>query len=239
MIFDPSNLGYWVLLGSGVLLYLFVIFSGGGDDDMDMDTDLDVDADIDAEVDGDLDGDANGEVEGDGFGVWSVLSWFGFGQAPLMLLLATDLSLWGLFGWMLNVAWQTPTGFLGIVVFFGSGAIALWIGKLLAYPLGKVFAAFGEDVSGDRLIGCVGIVASKNLPHYTAGKVGQGDVYDAARNLVTIPVSLPHWAEVTPLRGDKILIVDRTEHSYLAIAKDSSDEDRWLADAKRLNQAEP
>ncbi|ACB00626.1 MULTISPECIES: OB-fold-containig protein [Cyanophyceae] len=238
MIFDASNLGYWVLLGSGILLYLFVIFSGGGDDDLDMeadfDADIDADIDLDADVDGDLDGDT--EVEGEGFGLWSVLSWFGFGQAPLMLLLATDLSLWGLLGWMFNVGLRTPTGFLGIVVFFGSGAIAFWIGKLLAYPLGKVFAAFGEDVSSDRLIGCLGVVSSKTLPHYVAGKIGQADVYDSARNLMTVPVSLPHWAEVIPRRGDKILIVDRTEHSYLAIAKDSSDEDRWLAEVKQLPQ---
>lgn len=229
MIFDLSNLGYWVLLGSGMLLYLVVIFSGGGDDDMDADFDPDMDADID----GDLDSDMEGEVTGGGSGLWSVLSWFGFGQAPLMLLLATDLSLWGLFGWMFNAALQTPTGLLNVFVFLGSGAIAFWIGRLLARPLGKIFASFGEDASGDRLVGCVAVVTSKNLPHYTEGKIGQADVYDAAHNFVTIQVSLPHWAQVTPAYGDKILIVDRTEHSYLAIAKDSSDEDRWLADPHR------
>jgi hypothetical protein len=225
MIFDTANLGYWILLGTGVLLYVFVILSGGGDDDVD--ADLDVDADVDADVDGDTDADS------DGSGFLGILSWFGFGQAPLMLLLATDCSLWGLLGWLFNV-WvavgtgKMPTGFLGAVVFCLSGAIALWIGKLLAYPLGKMFASFGEDVSSDRLIGCEGTVSSKNLPYYTEGKVGQVDVYDAARNMVTIHAGLPHWATVVPIRGQKIMIIERTEHTYLAIAKESSDEDQWL-----------
>ncbi|MGB2924252.1 MAG: DUF1449 domain-containing protein [Limnothrix sp.] len=240
MIFDAANLGYWILLGAGVFLFLFVIFSGGGDDDFDadMDADFDVDVDADFEVDADIDSDldADADADGDGFGVFSILSWFGFGQAPLMLLLATDCSLWGLLGWMLNF-WvglgtgAIPTGFLGGAIFFGSGAIAFSIGKMLAYPLGKIFASFGEDVSSDRLIGCEGIVSSKKLPHYTEGTVGQVDVYDAARNMVTVNASLPHWAQVVPLRGQKILILERTEHSYLAIAKESSDEDHWLKDS--------
>lgn len=226
MIFDTANAGYWILLGTGVLLYLFVIVSGGGDED--------VDADIDADVDGDV------EAEGDSFGVFAVLSWFGFGQAPLMLLLATDCSVWGLLGWIFNVGLgaglgSVPTGLLGILVFLSSGAIALWVGRVLAHPLGKIFASFGEDVSSDRLIGCIGTVSSKQLPHYTEGKIGQADVYDAARNMVTVHASLPHWAQVVPVRGQQILIVDRTEHSYLAIAKDSSDEDRWLQDLKGIN----
>ncbi len=230
MLFDWANLSYWILLGIGVFLYLFVIFSGGGEDDIEADIEADLDVDVDADIDGDVDSDLDGESD---FSVFSLLSWFGFGQAPLMLLLATDCSLWGLLGWIFNV-WlgsalgSIPTGLLGTGVFVASGAIALWIGKLLAYPLGKIFASFGEDASSDRLIGCVGTVISKQLPHYTEGKVGQADVYDAARNMVTISVSLPHWAQVIPKRDQSILIIDRTEHSYLAIAKESSDEDRWL-----------
>lgn len=236
MIFDAANLGYWVLLGTGVFLYLFVIFSGGGDEDID----AEVDTDLDADVDGDLDAEANGNS----FGMLSFLSWFGFGQAPLMLLLATDLSLWGLLGWIFNVWFgagmgKIPTGFLGTIIFLVSGAIALWVGKLLAYPLGKIFASFGEDASSDRLIGCIGTVSSKSLPHYTEGKVGQVDLYDASRNMVTIHASLPHWAQVIPLRGQQILLIDRTEHTYLAIAKDSSDEDRWMQDAQSLKSTHP
>ncbi|NEQ25658.1 MAG: DUF1449 family protein, partial [Microcoleus sp. SIO2G3] len=101
MIFNFANLPYWILLGSGVLLYLFVIFSGGGGDDADLDVDADVDADLDADADVDADG-------GD-FSIASALGWLGIGKAPLVLLLATDLSLWGLLGWMLNITVGTPS----------------------------------------------------------------------------------------------------------------------------------
>ncbi|AFY37748.1 hypothetical protein Lepto7376_1399 [[Leptolyngbya] sp. PCC 7376] len=255
MIFDTANLGYWVLLGTGVLLFLFVIFSGGGDDDLDadidadvdidvdvdvdvdVDADIDADIDVDADIDADVDGDIDGDVEANGnFGILSILSWFGFGQAPLMILLAIDCSLWGLLGWIFNV-WiavgigEIPTGLLGIGVFWVSGAIALWTGKLLAYPLGKIFASFGEDVSSERLVGCEGTVSSKILPSYIDGKVGQVDVYDAARNMVTVNASSPPWASIMPTRGQKILIIEHREHSYLAIVKGSSDEDKWLRES--------
>ena len=70
MLFDLANLPYWILLGIGVVLFLLVIISGGGDSDLDIDADADVDADL---------------------GSWEIWGWLGFGQAPLILLLATDL----------------------------------------------------------------------------------------------------------------------------------------------------
>jgi len=90
MLFSPANLPYWIFLGIGVLLFLFMIISGGGEQDFDIDADVDADADFDA--------DSNNQL---GFGQF--LGWVGIGKAPLILLLATDLSLWGVLGWMLNV----------------------------------------------------------------------------------------------------------------------------------------
>jgi hypothetical protein len=53
-LFDLSNLPYWILLGMGVLLFLFVIVSGGGDDDLDVDADIDADLDADLDIDADF-----------------------------------------------------------------------------------------------------------------------------------------------------------------------------------------
>ena len=94
MLFDLANLPYWIFLGMGVLLFLLVIVSGGGDDDIDIDADvdLDVDLDVDADFGSDTDTDADGE------GGIEILGWLGIGNAPLILLLATDCSLLGLFG---------------------------------------------------------------------------------------------------------------------------------------------
>lgn len=220
MLFDSANLSYWILLGIGILLFLLVIVSGGGDDDIELDADADVDADIDT---------------GSDFSTGQILGWLGLGKAPLVLLLAIDLSIWGITGWLLNVIiggiiGYIPLQFLGLggVILIASCSFSLFFGSLIARPLGKIFASFGEDVSSDRLIGCVGTVVSKKIPYLTEGKIGQVDVTDSASNLVSLSVSLPSWAEKIPIRGEKVLIIEQGDLGYLAIAKDSVDEDRWL-----------
>ena len=65
------------------------------------------------------------------------------------------------------------------------------------------------------------------------GKIGQVDVLDSARNLVTINATLPSWAKVVPGRGTQVLVIDRQPHNYLVIAKDSSDEQEWLMNSSR------
>ncbi|MFE4107373.1 DUF1449 domain-containing protein [Almyronema epifaneia] len=238
MIFDLANLPYWIFLGTGILLFLFVILSGGGDDDLEVDTEVDLDADLDIEADldtdvetnpVDLDADSDGELS-----LGQVLAWFGIGRAPLILLLALDLSIWGLGGWLLNVAiaeitGQIPLGFGAGGVLVLSLAIALLIGSLVSRPVGKVFAAFSEDASEDRLIGCVGRVVSAALPFESSSKIGQVDVIDAARNLVTVSAVIPDWANITVRRGANVIVIDRTVRSYLVIAQDSLDQERWLA----------
>lgn len=158
MLFSLTNLPYWIFLGAGLVLFLFVIVSGGGDDDIDVDADVDVDVDVDADIDVDADVDASGntpvDLDGD-FSPLQVLTWFGIGRTPLILLLAIDLTLWGFIGWILNATVgelieRSPVGLLAIGIFVGSLAFALFIGSLLSRPLGRVFAAFGEDASGDR-----------------------------------------------------------------------------------------
>lgn len=220
MLFDLVNLPYWIFLGMGVLLFLLVIISGGGDDDVDVDADADIDVDADAS----------------GFNVSEALGWLGFGKAPLILLLATDFSLIGLIGWILNVVYgsvtqNVPTGLIAGAISGVSLFLSLLIGGFIARPMGKIFAAFGEDASGERLIGCQGTVSSASIPLENQGKIGQVDVLDPARNLVTINANLPSWATVIPGRGTPVLVIDRRDDTYLIIAKDSSDESQWLANS--------
>jgi|GEM_PF-498542 len=229
MLFNSANLPYWIFLIMGVLLFLLVIVSGGGDDDLDLDADVDVDANVDdggLHFDTDTDTDAN-------FNPLLILGWLGFGKAPLILLLATDFSLLGLIGWMLNVSLASilgniPKGFLAGVVAVVALVISLLAGSLIARPIGKIFASFGEDASSDRVIGCIGTVTSATIPIENQGKIGQVDVIDSARNLVTISAALPEWAKVVPCRGQKVLVIDRQPQSYLVVTKDSSDQDHWL-----------
>ncbi|MEO0537910.1 MAG: DUF1449 domain-containing protein [Cyanobacteria bacterium P01_A01_bin.123] len=238
MLFDLANLPYWILLGAGTLLFGFVIVSGGGDDDVDadIDTDVDLDADIDMEVDigntlVDFDADADADVDGgESFNPVTLLGWFGIGKAPLILLIALDLCLWGLLGWMLNVA-IAPLLFIpgiDLGVFLVSLTIALFIGGQISRPIGRVFASFTEDASSDRIIGCMGRVVSASIPFEDSGKIGQVDVFDAAKNLVTVSAVVPRWAEISLRRGAEVLVIERKNNAYTVIAKDSPDQNRWL-----------
>jgi hypothetical protein len=228
MFYSLSNLPYWIIFGLGVLLFLIAISAGGGDDDIDGNDifDLDADTDVDVDVDGEI-------------GLPQLLGWLGIGKVPLILLLATDLCLWGLTGWLLNAIAAHFLGFIpvaiigwGGIIFLTSFGLGLQIGGLFARPLGKLFAAFGQDASSDRLIGCLGTVSSKTIPRITEGKIGQVDVSDTNKNLVTVGATIPQWATIIPQRGQQVIVIDRRKSSYLVLAKDTSDEDRWLANSE-------
>ena len=244
MLFDLANLTYWIFLGIGVALFVVVIISGGDENDFDTDADVDVDADIDVDVDSDVNFNVNldddvgisEELDGDAdsnLSFWSVLSWFGVGKSPLLILLAIDFSTWGVTGWFLNVVFASflntiPTGLLALVIFIVSLMVSLWVGKILSHPIGQIFKDTGEEVGGDRLVGCIGHVTSKKVPSVVEGRIAQADVLDNASNLVTVEICLPEWAKVVPLRGQEILIIEQRQNYFLAIAKDSSDQDKWM-----------
>lgn len=236
-LFDFSNLPYWILLSIGIMLFVFVIISGGGDDDIDVDSDVDIDSDLDLDADADADADADSSD----FSLGQVLGVFGIGKAPFVLLLAINFSLWGLIGWFANVMFgKVLDGFLGGAasgaILLGSLVLSLLSGGQIARPIGRIFASFGEDVSRDRLIGCLGTVSTAEIPVIGRGRIGQVDVLDPARNLVTVNAVLPEWADVIPQRGMKVLVIEQWESSYVVIMKDSSDQDRWLHDADRLKR---
>ena len=200
-----------------------------GDDDIELDADADVDVDVDADADVDVDG------EGE-FNSLDLLGWLGFGKAPLILLLAIDFSLWGLSGWILNIiigglTGSVPSNFFGLggLILLISLSFSLFTGSLIARPLGKIFASFGEDTSSDRLIGCVGNVASKQVPYEGKNIIAQADILDPANNLVTVAVCLPSWAKEIPLNGQEVLVIEQTEQYYLVIKNQGIDKEKWLS----------
>jgi hypothetical protein len=238
MLFHLANLPYWLLLAVGVLCLGLMIISGDGDEDLDVEMSLEASSDVDiTHLDVELD-QGGAMEEGDAVPMaLQVLSFFGLGKVPLMILLGIDFSLWGVIGWILNVAVGTVTGtmprqLLGWagIIFLVSLGISLWFGRLASRPIANLFKTFSQDVSAERVIGCTGTVTSKKLPYLANGTIGQAHVYDNAGNLLTLSVSLPDWATVIPHHNQEILIIDQSPkgYGYLAIAKDSSDEDKWL-----------
>lgn len=219
MLFDSGNLPYWIFLGLGVSCFLSVILTGGDNEDSTA-----AEEDLELEIDG----------SGD-FSPGELLGILGIGKAPLILILGIDFSTWGVTGWILNLVVGSLTGEipqrfwgLGGLIAIVSMFIAMATGKVLSYPLGKIFAEFGEDTNSDRLIGCVGTVTSKTIPYLRDQKIGHADVLDSYNNRITVMVTLPGWAKVIPHRGQQVLIIEQKSQAYLGIAKDSSDEDYWL-----------
>ena len=247
MLFHLANLPYWLLLLVGVLCLGLMVISGDGDDELDFepaiagspDLNLDVtDLDVDIDDGSDLETAVSAPIP------LQVLAFFGVGKVPLMILLGIDFSLWGIIGWILNVGVGSvtgtmPTRFFGLagLILLTSFGLSLWIGRLCSRPIASLFKTFSQDVSGDRVIGCVGTVTSKKLPYLINGKIGQAHVYDSAGNLLTLSVSLPDWAAVVPHHNQEILIIDQSPqgYGYLAIAKDSSDEDKWLNQSRGID----
>jgi len=203
MVFNAANWPYWVFLGAGLVLFA-VSISTGGEEALDGEPDT---------------------------GLLTVLlfGWLGIGRVPFLLLVATDLSLWGVLGWAANVAIGVPDAPIAVPIFVGSGAAAVLLGGAIARPLGKIFfAPFSEDARSERLVGCLGTVSSAKLPRLDSGKVGQLDVVDPAKNLVTVNAAIPNNAQVVPQRGDRAIVIDQQGDRFVAIADNSIDRDRWL-----------
>ncbi len=215
MLFNLAHLPYWIVLGMGILLFLIVILGGTADEEIDLD--LETDIDVDAIAD---------------FSSVQLLGWLGFGDVPLLLLLATDFSLVGLLGWMFNVIVGELTGSLpsrglsAVVLCISAIVLGLCLGAIISRPLGQLFAAFGEDTRANRLVGRLGTVTSAYIPKE---KIGQVDVLDADGNRVTISATLPEWATVIPQRGEEVLVIDQSPQAYLVIAKESLDAERWTS----------
>lgn len=215
MLFDLANLPYWIVLGMGILLFLIVILGGAANEEIDLDLESDIDVDAGAD-----------------FSSVQLLGWLGFGNVPLLLLLATDLSLVGLLGWMFNVIVGELTGSLpskglsAVILCISAVVLGLCLGAMISRPLGQMFSAFGEDTRADRLVGRLGTVTSAYIPKE---KIGQVDVLDADSNRVTISATLPQWATVIPQRGEEVLVIERSPQAYLVVARESPDADRWTS----------
>lgn len=90
----------------------------------------------------------------------------------------------------------------------------MWVGRVLSVPIGKIFANAGENVEGDRLVGCSGEVTSSKVPYIVEGRIAQADILDSASNLVTVEICLPEWAQVIPSKGQEVLIIEKRQHCF-------------------------
>jgi hypothetical protein len=223
MLFNSANHPYWIFIGMGLLLFALMFMVGGGDGEMDGDG-----------SDGNL-----------GLDFLPLLLWLGIGRAPLIPLIAIDVTLVGVMGLSLNTLYyqwwgQFPGGWFKGIVGVSAISLALILGGILSFPVGRLFSAFGDDVSSDRLLGCTGQVASASIPRQSSGQIGQVDVVDLAQNQVSISAALPDWSNhPPPQRGDTVIVIAQYSpgnaqgnaqdiQGYLVVTKDSPDYHHWL-----------
>jgi hypothetical protein len=203
------NLPFLVMLGLvGVFFGLQLIgIAAHGDSDVDADGDADADADADA------DHDADGDHDGDG--MWSgVLSFFGIGRVPFMVVWVTFF----IFAGFAGLTWNRVLAERGAYpawAFVVALIVAIVVGSIGVRLFSRLAARF-VDVGGrgsvkkHELCGKVGVVASATVDD----KFGEVRVRDDAGNELLVHGKL-QTGDAPLKRGDQIVLVDYDEKSEL------------------------
>ena len=183
-----------MVLGAGSISGLF------GDADVDADIDVDLDIDIDVDVDADADADAESEAHGPNPAL-SFLTLFGFGKAPLSVLLSAFLLGFGVIGFALFPFAGQWMALAGASV--GAPLFTALVGRFFArfLPSSETYVVGRAD-----MIGCVGTVQVRVDDGFgVAGVIdGRGDLHAVrCRADVTIP------------SGAEVVVVDFDERSGL------------------------
>jgi hypothetical protein len=192
------NLPFLVMLGLVAVFFVLQLIGLLGHGDADADVDHEVDADADADMDHD----------GDSLGWSEVLSFFGVGRVPLMVVWVTLFLFTGMSGIFLNsvfyVRRQGYVGWFFAVVL----AVALTIG-LTAVRLFSRLAARLVDTGGKgatqkhELAGKLGVVASAQVD----ARHGEVRVRDEQGNELLVH-GCTQGAEAPIKHGAKVVLVD-------------------------------
>jgi hypothetical protein len=224
--FLPVNAVFTVLLLLVILYWIMVILGGldvnlfdvdlgdadiGGDVDVDMDVgaDADMDADVDADMgaDADADVDVHAGVEGaDAGALRSVLHFFYIGEVPVMIL----ASIFILSCWTISVIanyYLNPGGsiILGLPILAGDVVASLFICKVFAMPLKRLFEAFDKDANAPRdVMGRICIVTTTTV----SKRMGQAEVTTKGAPLLLNVVS---DSDHVFKKGDEAVITGRNK----------------------------
>lgn len=206
--FLPVNAVFTVLLGL-VMLYWITVILGILDVDL---FHVDLHGDFDAHVDTDLGADHDMDMGDGGSALKAILHFFYIGEIPVMLLLSIIiLCLWALI--MIGNHYLNPVNSMlaALPIYAGSTAASLFLGKVIAMPLKRMYKLFTQDCNAPReLIGriCTIIAAADSKT------MGQAEVKTKGAPIVLNVFSEnEHRFE----NGDEALIVsqDKERGTYL------------------------
>jgi membrane protein implicated in regulation of membrane protease activity len=185
------------------------------------------DGDADADVDHDIDHDVDGEADAEGGGVQEVLSFFGVGRVPFMVVWGSLFIFAGFAGIFFNrVAFVRGNGrypgWLFAISLLVSLAVGLVFTRLAVRLAGKLVDTGGRGSSRKHeLVGALGVVASV---HVDEG-FGEIRVHDHARNEMIVHARVRAGGPRL-LRGTQVVLVDFEERRELFLVEPSELEDR-------------
>jgi|HigsolmetaAR201D_1030396.scaffolds.fasta_scaffold10090_2 membrane protein implicated in regulation of membrane protease activity len=197
------NIPFIVALGCCVVLGLLQIVGGFGDTDVDADVgvDIDADVDIDAHVDADIGAHAAQVVPGEvakGGPFASVLTAFGLGQTPLLLVLMVLLGSFSIIGLLANTMLVNIVGSYPSFWFFAilllSFVLALWLTSRFGRMFNRISPNSSTAISFEQLVGRVGIVVSTQVSS-TYGRVQVKDRFGSLHTVFAVIESGPHLPE--------------------------------------------
>jgi hypothetical protein len=190
------NLIYWITVILGALDVDFLdveLFDSG----LEAGPDVDVDVDVDAEGDLDLDMSQHGVLR-------SIMHFFYVGEVPIMLLSSIlILSMWTLC--MFGNHYFNPSSslLLAVPVYAISLVASLFICRIFAMPLKKVYDMFNKDYNAPRkVIGRICTVVTTSV----SDKMGQAEVKTKGAPIVLNVIS---DGEHVFNKGDEAVIVGR------------------------------
>ena len=208
-LFVWYNLPFLLLLLLCLGLGLLQLVSGGDDagdvgggadvGDADVDADVDADADADAEADGDADADGGGGPS------FNVLSFIGFGKAPLLIVLMILFSSIAISGLALNwLAFRIFNAYSGVsfaVVLVVAVGVGLVTGALTTQLIRTILPPLTTTASkAQELVGQHGTVISP----FVDERYGQVRLRNPGGVMISI-FAITHSA--TPIkRGDEVML---------------------------------
>jgi hypothetical protein len=211
-------LAWWnlifVLPAVAAVLYLGLLAAGA----VDPGSDADVDADVDADLDHGIEHSLGSDHEQSGSTVNSALTFLGFGQVPLSLLLLSLCLLWGFAGWASNTllkdALDRPAIFFVISLVIATN-VALLGTRYLARGIAKILPATESYGSTEHdLVGRLAKVRDR-----VTERQGRAQLYDAHGSLQEVPCRIKPGEEEIPPRTEVVLLsYDRAKGIYYVLA---------------------
>lgn len=191
------------------LLAIFRLVTGAmdfGDADVDADADIDIDADVDVDVDADVDMDADIEADpgmqspsfGDIFGFLNV------GKVPLMVVLMSLLTTWGMAGLIANAVLNLPQNLQWVWVSYVVAFFCSFLGtRYISIALSKLFPESEKAISDVQLLGLRGRVISGQIT--TTFGTARVQVPDGPELTVSCRAKS---GEAPPVKGDTVVLID-------------------------------